>query len=744
MLKLISSVILFFFLLMPINAEEIKEIRVINNDRISKDTIQIFSGIKIGESYDQNDLNRILKDIYDTKFFSDVTLEIKDGVLIIDVTENKIIQNISVEGIKRKELIEDLKSRISSKDKNPFVENNIKNDVLLIKKLLKSSGYYFSNVKTKIIENNNNTVDLIFSLDLGEKAFIESIEFIGDKYYKERILRNLIASEEKRFWKFLSKKKYINSDLIKLDERLLKKYYLDRGHYDVKIKGSFVEFTENNGFKLTYNINAGPKYVISSAKLKLPIDYNEKDFSKIKKLLSKLEGKLYSLNKLSKIAKEVEYLTLRNDYEFIDASFKENIVGSNKINLEFVIKEFEKEYLAKVNVFGNNITEEKVIRDNLEVDEGDPFNKILLAKSINNLKALNIFGKIEYDVIPTGENDRKKILNITIEEKPTGEISASAGTGTSGGTFGFGIKENNFLGKNISLDSNLRVDEETIRGKFAVVNPNWNYSDRSLIASIESSVTDRMGDYGYKTSQTGFSFGSNWEQYDNLYFSPKISMFHEKLDTNQSASNKLKKQEGDYLDADFAYGLVLDKRDRRFQTSDGYLSRFNQKVPFISEDYAFFNSYEYTTFNKIKEVVTKLSFQARAINSLTDEDVRISKRLYVSGKRLRGFEPGKIGPIDGGDFIGGNYTTAINAATTLPEFGANLENLDFQIFLDAANVFGVDYDSSLDSSKLRSSVGFGVDWFTVIGPLNFSIAQPITKADTDKTESFRFNIGTTF
>ncbi len=744
MFKLISTVILFFFVLLPINAEEIKEIKVINNDRISKDTIQIFSGIKIGESYDQNDLNKILKDIYDTEFFSDVTLEIKDGVLIIDVKENKIIQNISVEGIKRQELIEDLKSRISSKDKNPFVENNIKNDVLLIKKLLKSSGYYFSNVKTKIVENNNNTVDLIFSLDLGEKAFIEKIEFIGDKYYKERVLRNLIASEEKKFWKFLTKKKYINSDLINLDERLLKKYYLDRGHYEVKIKGSFVEFTENNGFKLTYNINAGPKYVVSSAKLKLPIDYNEKDFSKIKKLLSKLEGKLYSLNKLSKIAKEVEYLTLRNDYEFIDASFKENIVGSNKINLEFVIKEFEKEYLAKVNVFGNNITEEKVIRDNLEVDEGDPFNKILLAKSINNLKALNIFGKIEYDVIPTGENDRQKILNITIEEKPTGEISASAGTGTSGGTFGFGIKENNFLGKNISLDSNLRVDEETIRGKFAVVNPNWNYSDRSLIASIESSVTDRMGDYGYKNSQTGFSFGSNWEQYDDLYFSPKISMFHEKLDTNQSASDKLKKQEGDYLDADFAYGLVLDKRDRRFQTSDGYLSRFNQRVPFISEDYAFFNSYEYTTFNKIKEVVTKLSFQARAINSLTDEDVRISKRLYVSGKRLRGFEPGKIGPKDGGDFIGGNYTTAINAATTLPEFGANLENLDFQIFLDAANVFGVDYDSSLDSSKLRSSFGFGVDWFTPIGPLNFSIAQPITKADTDKTESFRFNIGTTF
>ena len=173
MFKLISSILLYFFIVFAVQAEEIREIRVINNDRISKDTIQIFSNIQIGESYDQNDLNRILKDIYDTNFFSDVSIEIDDGILIIDVKENKIIQNIFVEGIKRQELVEDLKSRISSKDKNPFVENNIKNDVLLIKKLLKSSGYYFSDVKTKIIENNNNTVDLIFRLNLGEKAFIE-------------------------------------------------------------------------------------------------------------------------------------------------------------------------------------------------------------------------------------------------------------------------------------------------------------------------------------------------------------------------------------------------------------------------------------------------------------------------------------------------------------------------------------------------------------------------------------------
>ena len=266
------------------------------------------------------------------------------------------------------------------------------------------------------------------------------------------------------------------------------------------------------------------------------------------------------------------------------------------------------------------------------------------------------------------------------------------------------------------------MNDETIKGAFSIVNPNWNYSDKTLIASIESSVTDRLTDYGYETGKTGFSLGSAWEQYDDVIFSPKISSFYEKLDTNQSATANLKKQEGEYFDTSFAYGFDLDKRNQRFQTSSGYRSRFNQSIPIVSEDTAFFNSYEFTTFNQISDMVTRLSIQGSAINAIGDEDVRISKRLYIPSKKLRGFESGKIGPKDSGDYIGGNYTAVLNASTTLPEFGANLETIDFQIFFDAANVWGVDYDTSLDNSHLRSSVGLSVDWFTIVGPLNFSFA----------------------
>ena len=742
MFRFLYIILILLFICLKSNAEIIKDIKVINNDRISKETILIFSDIELGKDYSKNDLNDVIKDLYSTNFFSDISIELNDGTLIIDVKENKIIQTITINGLKKKALVEILKKQMLSKEKNPFIENDLQFDISKIKRILKNSGYYFSKVENELIENDNNTVNIIFDIVIGEKAYIKKIQFIGNKYYKERILRNIIASEENRFWKFITKNKFINSELVKLDKSLLNNFYLNKGHYKVEIHDSFIEYTENNDFKLVYNINAGPKFKINKTNLILPDDYDEKDFKKVNKKLKKLEGGYYSINKLNKIAREVDKLSLRNDYEFINASFNEEIIANNKINLTFKIKEFKKQYLTKVNVFGNNITEERVIRDNLQVDEGDPFNKLLLAKSINNLKSLNIFGKVDYKLNSTG--DDKKILNIFVEEKPTGEIMASAGAGTSGGTIGFGVKENNFLGRNIGLDTNLRIDEETIRGKFSVTNPNWNYSEKLLVASVESSVTDRLTDYGYKTKKTGFSLGSGWEQYEDIIFRPKISSYFENLDTNQTASTNLKKQEGSYFDTVFIYGIDLDKRNQRYQTTDGYRSEFTQKLPLVSDDNAFYNKYEFTTYNRFSDMVTRLSVTGSAVNSLSDDDVRVSKRLFIPSKKLRGFEGGKVGPVDGNDYIGGNFSAVLNASTTLPEFGTNMETVDFQLFFDAANVWGVDYNSSLDNSHLRSTIGLGIDWYTPVGPFNLSISQPLEKADTDRTETIRFNIGTTF
>ena len=195
MFKFIS--IIFFILLFTfkVNSVVINDIEVKNNDRVSKETILIFSKIEIGKDYSENDLNNIVEELYETGFFYNIALEVKNGVLTINVDENKIVQLVTFNGIKRNEIVKLLKEKISTKDKNPFLENNIRSDVDLIKRILKNSGYYFSEIEDKIVENNNNTVDVIFNVKLGEKAFIKTIQFIGDKVYKDRLLRGVIASE---------------------------------------------------------------------------------------------------------------------------------------------------------------------------------------------------------------------------------------------------------------------------------------------------------------------------------------------------------------------------------------------------------------------------------------------------------------------------------------------------------------------------------------------------------------------
>lgn len=739
------SVLVFFNFFNQLKADIINNIIVNNNERISLGTIKTYGKIEIGKDYSEDDLNQILKNLYETKFFKNISLKIDNQVLIIDLIENKLVQTIIIEGIKSTTIKNTILESLIIKEKAPFNESDISKDLSNIKRSLTSEGYYLSNIDSNIIENNNNTVNIVFNIDIGDKSKISIIEFTGDKIFKTKTLKNIITSEENKFWKFISRNKYLNEQKLLLDERLLKKFYLDNGYYDVKVNTSTATILDDNSFKLVFNINAGNLYTVNKTKLEIPIDYNLSNFNEVQKLLNELEGTLYSFSKISKIVKEIDKISLSREYDFINATILEDKLDNNKININFKVTESEKLYVERVNIFGNNITEESVIRSNLEVDEGDPFNELLHAKGLNNIKALNIFKTVNSETIE-GSSPSSKIINIEVVEKPTGEISLGAGVGSDGGTVGFSVSENNFLGKGVKLSTSLRVSEDTIRGNFSVNNPNFNYSGRSLITNIERVTIDKLSDSGYESSKTGFSLGTSFEKNENLFFSPGVSTYFEKISTNSSASASLKKQEGSYFENKFSYTLDYDLRNQKFRTTDGIRSIFNQSVPLISDDFALSNSYEFKKWHELENsMVVDINFYGKAINSLTDEDVRVSNRLGLSSSRMRGFESGKIGPRDGNDYVGGNYAAAINLSTTLPMLLESFENIDMKYFIDAGNVWGVDYSDTVDeSNSIRSSTGLTVNWFTPIGPMNFAFIQNISKASTDKTESFQFNIGTSF
>jgi len=737
---------LFLLFLLTLNAysEKVTKIEIQGNKRITNETIKLFSGIDKfkDKSLSENDLNQLLKQLYETNFFQNVNMILKNNILTIKVVENPLIQTVKFEGVKNKKILEYLSDQIQLKERTSYLKNKVKNDEAAILNVLKTNGYYFVQVVSKINENDNNTVDIIYEINLGEKAHIKKIKFIGDKVFKDGKLKKIIISEEGRFWKFISTKKYLDVNRIKLDENLLKNFYKNKGYYNVLIESSSAKVINEKDFELIFNINAGKKYFFNKIKINIPSEFDKVNFDDINKFLTKIEGDHYSLNKIEKILKKIDKIILNKEFQFLTATYNET-TNDDKIDLTIFFDKSEKLYISRINILGNFITQEHVIRNKLKIDEGDPYNEILLTKSINSIKNSGIFKNVTKKI--KDDDDNKKIIDIYVEESPTGEIMAGAGTGSDGSSITFGIKEKNYLGKGINVNSSFTLRDDGLDLKVERTDPNFKNSEKSLITSVQNSSKNLLSKYGYKNKKTGFSFGTFYEQFEDIYFSPQFSILHEDLETSSKASATQKKQQGDYLEADVSYSFTLNKLNQNFQPSNGYKTSFYQSIPLLSDDNAFSNSIKFSNYYPITdEMIFSLNFYTKAITSLTDEDIRISKRAYLPSRRLRGFESGKIGPKDGTDFIGGNYASSLNLSTTLPELLRDMQNLDFKIFYDLGNVWGVDYNSSLDSNKIRSSVGISVDWFTPIGPLSFSLAQPVTKADTDITEKFRFDIGTTF
>jgi outer membrane protein insertion porin family len=746
MKKALLRLLFFFIFVTTISyAEIVKEVKVVGNVRVSSETIIMFGDIRVNEDYNAQKINELSRQLYDTGYFSYLEVNLTNGLLEISVKENPIIQSLVFNGIKAKKHKKAIKEVIELKEKTSYVENKLIRDIQKIKTAFRNQGFYFIEVEAYAKENVNNSIDLIYEINRGKRAKIGKIVFIGDKKVKDSKLRGIITSEESKVWKLISTKKYLNQERIKLDTRLLENFYKSKGYYQVKVLATNILYEEGEGFLLTYNINSGKRFRFEDVSLAISENLDKSSFVEIKKDLPKLKNKYYSPKKIIKILDKINKLTMKKDLQFINSKLIET-VKNDKILVTINVSEGKKYFVERINIIGNTVTEDNVIRGELEVDEGDPYSLLLLDKSINNIKSRNIFGKVNKNIYE-GSSPDLKLITIEVEEKATGEIFAGAGMGSSGETIGGGVKENNFLGRGVRLDANLQVSETAIRGKFSVVNPNYNYSGNEIRFTTQSTKTSKMTIFGYDSSKTGFSLGTTFEQYEDILISPDLSVYYESLSTNDNASKALKQQEGTYVDAEVSYSVIQDKRDQSFKSTEGYRASFNQKLPLYSESPSLINGIDYSAYHSFGDnFIGSLRFHGRTINSLSSsEDVKLSERLSIPGKYLRGFEVGKIGPMDASDYIGGNYVTALGFNAALPKLLPDLTNADISLFLDTGNVWGIDYDTNIDeSNKLRSAFGVSVDWFTPVGPLSFSFSEAITSASTDKLESFRFNIGTTF
>ena len=740
----ILAILLNYFPLSASNSEVINQIKIEGNNRITDEIILMFSQIDVGKDITSSAVNEIIKNLYETNFFNNVSVVFEDNLVLIIVDEAPIIDKVIFTGLKAKKIEKKIRDNLKLKSRNSYNEFQISQEVNTIESTLKTLGYYFSKVEAHVETLENNMINLEYKIDIGSKAKIRKISFLGNKIFKDKKLKSIIISEEYKFWKFISGKKYLQEQLTEIDKRLLKNFYLNRGFYNIKINTSFAKLINDDEFEIIFNIDPGKKINFNEMRIVFPDNFTKSNYKNLEDLFEKLKGEKYSINSVEKILNEIDKITIQEEFKSSRAYIKENLVN-DKLNIDFIIEESTKFVVEKINIFGNNITQENVIRNQLELDEGDPFSEILAKKTENNIKSLNFFKSVNTQILD-GENLNSKIINFKVSEKPTGEVMAGAGGGTEGGTLFFGVKENNYLGRGLSVDANATISAETFKGKFSVRNPNYKNSDKSTFFNIQAIEIDQLKDFGYKTNRTGFELGTGFEYLEDLNLNLSTSTFVEKIETDSTASTRQKSQAGNYLDTFAKFNFDLDKRNQKFKTSEGYRSNYNIQIPIISDTNTLTNSYNYKIYSELFEnQISSFSFFVKTATSITGDDVKLTERLSMPSNKLRGFVRGKVGPKDGNDYIGGNFVTSVNLQTSLPILFENSQNLDAVIFFDAANIWGVDYDSSIDdASKVRSSIGIGVDYLTVVGPLSFSLSQVISKSDNDAEETFRFNLGTTF
>ena len=742
--KILVGFILFFLAFsVKSYSEVVNKVEVKGNQRITLETIIIFGDIKTGENYDESDISLLIKKLYETNFFSNISAELINNQLIINVEENPIINSIVFKGEKANKYTEEINRIITLKEKTSFLRNIVKSDINKIREFYRYLGFYFVKIDLEIEKLNKNRVNMIYSINKGERAKIAKIYFLGDKKMRNRKLRDIITSQENTFWKIFSKNVYLSKERVELDKRLLKRYYKNKGYYEVDISSSNVEYSKGEGFVLTFSVNAGKRYRFKKISVNVAKALDKSAFISLQTEFNKTIGKYYSEKRLTAILEKIDKLSQQKELQFINHRLDETLEVDG-VAVIIDIFEGRKFTVERINIKGNNVTNDAVIRSEMLIDEGDPYSALLLNKSINNLKAKGIFGKVEKKILEGSSLD-SKILEVKVEEKATGEIMAGAGVGTDGTSVMFAVKENNWLGKGINLKSSLSLNAQSISGSIAMRNPNYNYTGNAVFSSLDISSMDKTTNSGFESATTGFSFGTEFEQYEGVFLSPTIRAKFEKIDVQSSASDKIKKMEGNYKNVDFNYSITLDKRDQRFETTSGHKISFVQSLPIVQDSSSILNGLTASKYFEFSEdVIGALKIYGRSLHGI-DDDVRLSERLFIPQRRLRGFDTSKVGPKDASDWIGGNFATAVGFEAKLPNLLPESLKTNVSAFIDTANLWGVDYSDSVnDSNKIRSSVGLAADVWTMVGPLSFTVAKAITTYDQDETETFNFRLGTSF
>ena len=726
----------------------VQQVIVEGVQRIEPETVRSYLLVREGDRFDPLRINRSLKSLFATGLFADVTIRQRGDDLVVSVVENPVINRIAFEGNDRID-DETLQNELTLRPRVIYTRSKVQNDVKRILTLYQLKGRFAATVEPKVIQLEQNRVDLVFEISEGEPTDIRKIRFVGNKAFDDGDLRDVIRTRESRWFRIFSSDDRYDPDRLTLDQELLRRFYLKEGYADFRVVSAVAELTpDRKDFFITFSVDEGERYRLGDVNVDVAL--RDLDPQKVTDVMEVEQGDWYDADAIDETVDAISLEVGTLGYAFVDVRPRIDRDRENRsINVTFEVNEGPRVFVERIDVTGNMRTEDQVIRREFRLVEGDAFNAAKLNRSRQRIQNLGYFGKVNVTQVP-GSSPDKTVIAVDVEEKSTGALTFGAGYSTSDGPLGdISISERNLLGKGYNTKLSFTVSSST-EIDFSFTDPYFLGRDMAGGFDIYRVDQDLQDESSYDLLKTGGVLRLGYPLDENLRQTLKYTFqVSEISDVGSDASRYVKESEGSETLSQISQALTYDTRDNKFNPTEGWVASLSNDLAGFGGTKRFLRTRVSVAkfFPLPADWVLQTSGRTGAIVGL-GEDVDLSDRFFIGGDDLRGFEKAGIGPRDRDtdDALGGEYFYSGTIQATVPLDLAPEIPIDGRIFTDFGSVWEVNPTGSEveDSKSLRASSGVGFTWRSNFGPIGVDVGFPWLKESYDKDETVRINFGTRF
>ena len=744
----------------------VSAVEVRGNQRIDADTVRSYMLLQPGDAYDSDRSDRSLRSLFATGLFGDVAIARDGSRLVVTVVENPVVNRVAYEGNRR--LTDDtIRPEVQMRSRGVFTSQLAQADRQRILNLYARRGRFAARVEPKIIQLDQNRVDVVYEITEGDAALVSRINFVGNASYSDGKLRDVVVTREQAFYRPFSSADTFDPDRLSFDRELLRRYYLRNGFADVEPGAASAELApDRSSFFITYNINEGPRYRFGD--ITVTSAFPTLDIAALRSRLEIRTGDWYDGDAVERMAQSLADAANLRGFPFVDVQPQvERNRETNTIAITFQVAEAPRVYVERIDINGNVRTQDRVIRREFRLAEGDAFNAAQLRRSRDRIRNLGYFSDVQLTSQPGSAPDRA-IVNTNIQERATGEVSVGGGYSTDAGFLAdFGLRERNLLGTGVDARLNGTAAQRRSQVDLSVTDP--SFMDRNLAVGADIFLVQRnlINIANYQERRYGFALRAGYEYNERLRQSVSYTLVNRNVfNVQPEASAYIREQAGQTVLSQVSQTLTYDARDSIIQASRGYFLRWGADLAGLGGDVAYLrNRFDGALFLPLERligdpdyVLTLTSgfghlapFNSRSpynpSTGVGGERDRIVDRFFLGGENLRGFAIAGVGPRDTTtrDSLGGNMLWTAGAEMRYPlPVPAELGLLG-RAFVDAgALTQGPSGPNISHSGAARVGVGVGISWRSPFGLINIDLAKAVAKQPYDVTQIFRFGFGTRF